>query len=95
MLASPAISAAPFTRCPRPLQDGRTPLMAAACAGNVRIFTTLLDAGCDLNAEDVGERNAFLWAAAEGHLDVVRAVIALDDTQVFAATKVRVGCVVL
>jgi hypothetical protein len=71
------------------MQDGSTPLMIAASSGNVLILKALIELGADPNVEDVGGRNAFLHAAAEGRNLVVQTLLAMDDTQVFAATKVR------
>lgn len=62
--------------------------MVAACCGNGSVFKALVDAGADINVDDKGGRNAFLHAAAEGHVSIVQSILALDDSQVFAATKV-------
>ena len=52
--------------------EGETPLMAAARAGSVRSVRRLIDRGADVNAVGgVGDQTALMWAAAEGHADVV------------------------
>jgi len=53
-------------------REGETPLMAAARAGSASAVELLIGAGVDVNAvEGLQEQSALMWAAAEGHLDVV------------------------
>jgi ankyrin repeat protein len=52
--------------------EGETTLMAASRAGSVPAVRLLLDHGVDVNAADSFQHEtALMWAAAEGHLDVV------------------------
>ena len=52
--------------------EGETPLMAAARSGSVPAARLLLARGVDVNAaESFQKTTALMWAAAEGHLDVV------------------------
>jgi ankyrin repeat protein len=52
--------------------EGETPLLSAARAGSVPAVRLLLARGVDVNhAEKFQQTTALMWAAAEGHLDVV------------------------
>jgi uncharacterized protein len=52
--------------------EGETPLLSAARAGSVPTLRLLLARGADVNAaEKFQQTTALMWAAAEGHLDVV------------------------
>jgi ankyrin repeat protein len=52
--------------------EGETPLLAAARAGSVPAARLLLARGIDVNAaEKFQQTTALMWAAAEGHIDVV------------------------
>ena len=52
--------------------EGETPLMAAARAGSLPAVRALLTRGADVNAaERFQQTSALMWAAAEGHGDVV------------------------
>src|SRR5688572_30300265 len=52
--------------------EGETPLMAAARAGSVPAVRLLLTRGVDVNAtESFQKTTALMWAAAEGHSEVV------------------------
>ena len=56
---------------------GETPLMLAARSGQVEAVTTLLDVETDVNAKETWNgQSALMWATAEGHVSVVRALIA-------------------
>ncbi|MBI4266338.1 MAG: ankyrin repeat domain-containing protein [Acidobacteria bacterium] len=56
--------------------EGETPLMATARAGSVPAVRLLLSRGADVNAADGFQRQtALMWAADEGHLDVIRALL--------------------
>jgi ankyrin repeat protein len=52
--------------------EGETPLMAASRAGSAEAVRLLLARGAAVNAaESFQQTTALMWAAAEGHLDVV------------------------
>jgi ankyrin repeat protein len=56
--------------------EGETPLLAAARAGSVAAVRLLLARSVDVNAaEKFQKTTALMWAAAEGHLDVVDVLI--------------------
>jgi ankyrin repeat protein len=56
--------------------EGETPLMAAARTGNVAAVELLLASGVDVNATDSFQnQTALMWASAEGHIDVVGALL--------------------
>ncbi len=53
-------------------EDGQTPLMLAARTGNVAVAKQLLEHGADVNRrERYHDQSALMWAAAEGHADMV------------------------
>jgi uncharacterized protein len=56
------------------MQDmgGRTPLMAAALSGSLPVARALLAKQAKLDATDGGGSNALIYAAANGHVDVVQ-----------------------
>ena len=52
--------------------EGETPLMAAARSGSVPAVRLLLTRGVDVNATETFQKtSALMWAAAEGHREVV------------------------
>jgi len=56
--------------------EGETPLMAASRSGSVPAVRLLLTGGVDVNhAESFQQTTALMWAAAEGHIDVVDVLI--------------------
>ncbi|MGE0446454.1 MAG: ankyrin repeat domain-containing protein [Vicinamibacterales bacterium] len=56
--------------------EGETPLMAAARSGKVEAVRLLLARGADVNETDeYQEQSALMWAASEGHLNVVQALL--------------------
>ncbi|MEO5924168.1 MAG: ankyrin repeat domain-containing protein [Bryobacteraceae bacterium] len=56
--------------------EGETPLMAAARTGNTEAVLLLLSRGAFVNAVDpFQEQTALMWASAQGHLDVVKALL--------------------
>ena len=56
--------------------EGETPLMAAARSGKVESVRLLLARGADVNGTDeYQEQSALMWAASEGHLNVVQALL--------------------
>jgi len=57
--------------------EGETPLMAASRTGRVDAVQLLLSHGSFVNAVDpFQEESALMWASAEGHLEVVKALLA-------------------
>jgi len=59
-----------------PLPGGETPLMTAARSGSLVAVKTLLAHGAKVDAKDDARgQTALMWAAAEGHADVVQALI--------------------
>ena len=57
--------------------EGETPLMAAARTGNSDAVRLLLSRGAFVNAVDpFQEESALMWASAQGHLEVVKALLA-------------------
>jgi uncharacterized protein len=57
--------------------EGETPLMAASRTGRVDAVQLLLSHGSFINAVDpFQEESALMWASAEGHLEVVKALLA-------------------
>jgi ankyrin repeat protein len=56
--------------------EGETPLLAASRSGSVPAVRLLLTRGVDVNhAESFQKTTALMWAAAEGHIDVVDVLI--------------------
>ena len=56
--------------------EGETPLMAASRTGNVEAIQLLLSRKALINAVDpFQEESALMWAAAEGHVDAVKALL--------------------
>jgi uncharacterized protein len=56
--------------------DGETPLTAASRAGRIEAVKLLLEAGAAVNAADtLQDQTALMWAAAEGHADIVSALL--------------------
>jgi hypothetical protein len=60
---------------------GWTPLHNAAEKGNAGVVARLLDAGADVNAELSTGLTALHWAAHNGREDVVRLLLAREDTK--------------
>jgi len=53
-------------------EDGQTALMLAARTGNVAVATLLVQHGADVNKrESYRDQSAVMWAAAQGHADMV------------------------
>ena len=56
--------------------SGLTPLMTAARTGNVQVVNALLAHGADVNAATTETKStALMWAVAEPHPDIVRALL--------------------
>ncbi len=53
-----------------------TPLIRAAHNGHLNTVQCLLQAGCQVNAIDLGDNTALHWASMRGHVEVVRALLA-------------------
>jgi len=61
------------------LPGGETPLMTAARTGNLAAVKALIHHGANVEAKDDRRgQTALIWAAAEGHADVVQALIDAD-----------------
>ena len=75
----------------RRLEDGMTPLLLAAQVGRSDILEALLNAGADINAEDVAARTALHIAAAEGHLEASRFLLSREPALLHRRTKVRLA----
>jgi ankyrin repeat protein len=59
-----------------PIGTGETPLMTCAHTGNIEAVRMLLAHGVDVNAkEPIQNQTALMWAAAEQHASVVKALI--------------------
>ncbi len=62
-----------------PLPGGETPLMTAARTGAVASVKALVSRGANVDSKDERRgQTALMWAAAEGHADVVQALIDAD-----------------
>jgi len=60
-----------------PIATGETPIMTCAKTGNADAVRMLLEYGADVNAKEPSQnQTALMWAAAERHPDVVKALIA-------------------
>src|SRR5690554_832937 len=58
--------------------EGWTPLMYAAFEGHLEIVDLLVRAGADVNALAPNKANALMFAARNGHRDVVERLLATD-----------------
>src|SRR5439155_15302057 len=57
------------------LPEGETVLMTAARSGSVDAVNVLIARGADVNRKEAWRgQNALMWAAAEGHAEVIRAL---------------------
>ena len=62
-----------------PIATGETPIMTCASSGSVDAVRALAERGADVNAKEPTEhQTALMWAAAEHHPEVVRALIAAN-----------------
>jgi len=56
--------------------DGQTPLMLAARTGNLAVAELLVEFGADVNRrETYREQSAVMWAASQGHAEMVRFLV--------------------
>ena len=62
--------------------QGRTPVMAATYARHANAVEALIRAGADVNARDEMLNNPFLYAGAEGMLDILKLANAAGPTHV-------------
>ena len=70
-----------------PIATGETPVMTCARAGSADGVRTLVARGADVNAKEPSQnQDALMWAAAERHPDVVRALLE-SGADVHASTK--------
>lgn len=75
-----------------PDESGNTPLMLAAYSGHEKVVQYLLDKRASVYAVDeLVEKNALMWAINNGHVDVVRCLVAwkeknLDAVDVYKRT---------
>lgn len=59
-----------------PIATGETPLMTCAKTGNAAAVRLLVEYGADVNAKEPSQnQTAIMWAAAERHTDVVKALV--------------------
>lgn len=59
-----------------PIATGETPLMTCAKSGSADAVKRLLEYGAAINAKEPSQsQTALMWAAAEHHLDVVKALV--------------------
>src|SRR5215510_10976150 len=59
-----------------PIATGETPIMTCARTGNIDAVRTLFVHGADVNAKEPAQhQTAAMWAAAEGHTQVLRTLI--------------------
>ncbi len=58
--------------------DGDTPLILASTGGHTHTVQFLLSQGADVEMEDMSGNRALHWAAGEGHIDTVAALIEVD-----------------
>ncbi|WP_274629611.1 ankyrin repeat domain-containing protein [Arvimicrobium flavum] len=71
--------------------DGRTPLLVATRANQVAAALALIDAGADVNAKDDISDTPYLYAGAEGRIDILEGILAtgkanLKDTNRYGGT---------
>ncbi|MDQ8022002.1 MAG: ankyrin repeat domain-containing protein [Moraxellaceae bacterium] len=60
---------------------GNTPVMRATLAGKVAAVRRLVDAGADVNRRNAISDNPFLYAGAEGQLEILRIVAPRADAR--------------
>jgi ankyrin repeat protein len=58
---------------------GRTALLAATHGNHVAVARTLIAAGADVNAKDAIEDSPFLYAGAEGRIDILKMTLPTAD----------------
>ncbi len=62
-------------------EDGQTALMLAARTGNVAVARLLVQHGADVNKrESYRDQSAVMWAAAQGHADMVAFLVSRRPT---------------
>eukprot|EP00959_Pyramimonas_sp_CCMP1952_P008877 185673-Pyramimonas_sp.AAC.1 len=54
--------------------DGRTALITGAANGHLEVVKVLMDAGCDLDIQDLSSRTAVAVAETEGHPHIAKAI---------------------
>jgi hypothetical protein len=69
------------------LEDGKTALLLAAQVGRSDMLEILLNAGADINAEDVAARTALHISVAEGHLEASRFLLSREPALHARRTK--------
>lgn len=69
----------PPAQLERAEEDGGTPLMAAATAGDVAAVRWLLDHGAEINAVDSGDHHALFFAVQFDHVPVVDVLLGHKD----------------
>jgi ankyrin repeat protein len=60
---------------------GRTALLAATHGNHIPVARALIAAGADVNAKDDIEDSAFLYAGAEGRVEILKLTLARADLQ--------------
>ena len=59
-----------------PIATGETPIMTCASTGSIEAVRALIGGGADVNAKEPSQnQTALMWAAAERHPDVVKALV--------------------
>ena len=76
--------------------EGRTALLRATRANNIEAAKELIEAGADVNAKDAIQDTPFLYAGAEGRLEILRLTLAaganLKDTNRYGGTALIPAC---
>jgi len=69
--------------------DGYTALHDAAQENNVTCTQLLIEAGCDINIQDVDGWTALYVAGKYGHTDIAKIILSSSDVNIDARDKVH------